>query len=132
MTINTLNLEKSWSVLEPLLTIRNEMEYQQSLEQLHDLIDQVGTDEQHPLYSLLDTLGILVEAYEAEHVQIPDVTGVDLLQYLIEEQGLTLADLPEIGAQGDVLQVLNGEQELSLQQIRAVSERFQVSPAVFI
>lgn len=132
MTVNIPNLEKSWSVLRPLLTIRNETEYQQSVEQLNNLIDQVGTDEHHHLYSLLDTLGILIEAYETEHVQIPDATGVEILQHLMAEHGLTPADLPEIGAPEDVLKVLSGEQELSLRQMRAVSQRFQVSPAVFV
>lgn len=108
MTTNILNLEKSWSVLGPLLTIRNEAEYQESLEQLNSLVDLVGTDERHPLYSLLDTLGVLVEAYENEHIEIPDATGLDVLQYLIAEHSLTSTDLPEIGSEDDVLRVLGG------------------------
>jgi len=35
-----------------LLTIRDEVAYQRSLDQLNGLIDLVGTDEQHSLYSL--------------------------------------------------------------------------------
>ncbi len=126
------HLERPWSVLEPVLAIRNEQEYQTSIEQLNSLLDLIGTDERHPLYSLLDTLGIVIEAYETEHIQIPDASGVEMLQYLMTEHGLTPADLPEIGSQEDVLAVLNRQRELSLQQIRTVSERFQVSPAVFI
>ena len=132
MTTPTLKLEQSWSVLEPLLTIRDEAEYQRSVEQLNSLLDLVSTDEQHPLYSLLDTLGILLEAYEVEHVKIPEASGVDVLQYLMEEHTLTLSDLPEIGSQDELAEILNGKQELSLQQIRSLSQRFQVSPAVFI
>ena len=132
MTTPTLKLEQSWSVLEPLLTIRDEAEYQRSVEQLNSLLDLVSTDEQHPLYSLLDTLGILLEAYEVEHVKIPEASGVDVLQYLMEEHTLTLSDLPEIGSQDELTEILNGKQELSLQQIRSLSQRFQVSPAVFI
>lgn len=132
MTTPTLKLEQSWSVLEPLLTIRDEAEYQRSVEQLNSLVDLVSTDEQHPLYSLLDTLGILLEAYEVEHVKIPEASGVDVLQYLMEEHTLTLSDLPEIGSQDELTEILNGKQELSLQQIRSLSQRFQVSPAVFI
>ena len=132
MTTPTLKLEQSWSVLEPLLTIRDEAEYQRSVEQLNSLLDLVSTDDQHPLYSLLDTLGILLEAYEVEHVKIPEASGVDVLQYLMEEHTLTLSDLPEIGSQDELTEILNGKQELSLQQIRSLSQRFQVSPAVFI
>ncbi len=48
----------------PILTIRNETEYDQAVIRLNDLLDEVGTNEAHPLYSLLDTLGIVIQAYE--------------------------------------------------------------------
>ena len=32
------------------------------------LIDEVGEDESHPLASLMEVLGVLIERYEAEHV----------------------------------------------------------------
>ena len=35
---------------------------------LDSLIDEVGKDESHPLASLMEMLGVLVEKYEAEHV----------------------------------------------------------------
>lgn len=40
----------------PLLTIRNEEEYEQAVERLNYLIDEIGTNEHHPLYNLLNTL----------------------------------------------------------------------------
>ena len=132
MTTNVLELQTSWSSLEPLLAIQSEEDYDRSVEQLNELIDLVGTDAQHPLYSLLDTLGILIEAYEAEHVSIPDVKGVDVLKYFMEEHDLTQSDLPELGAQGVVSELLHGKRELSVRQIQVLSQRFQVSPAVFI
>ena len=132
MTTPILNIEQSWSVLEPLLTIRDEVAYQRSLDQLNGLVDLVGTDEQHSLYSLLDTLGILIEAYETEHVEIPEASGVDALRYLMEEHNLMPDDLPEIGSQNKVTEILSGKRDLNLQQIRILSQRFQVSPAVFI
>ncbi len=132
MTTPILNIEQSWSVLEPLLTIRDEVAYQRSLDQLNGLVDLVGTDEQHSLYSLLDTLGILIEAYETEHVEIPEASGVESLRYLMEEHNLMPDDLPEIGSQDKVTEILSGKRDLNLQQIRILSQRFQVSPAVFI
>jgi len=33
-----------------------------------DLIDEVGEDQSHPLASLMEVLGALVENYEASHV----------------------------------------------------------------
>ena len=112
--------------------IRNEREYNAAVERLNDLLDEVGTGENHPLYGLLDTLGTLIEAYETEFEPLPPVSGADMLQYLMEEHDLRQADLPEIGSQGVVSEILNGKRELNVRQIRALAKRFEVSPAVFI
>ena len=131
MSVITNELQSHWSAISPLLTIRNEEQYLQSVERLNNLIDKVGTDEQHPLYELLDTLGTLLHAYEQEHCPMPDCTGAEILQYLMEEHGLTQSDLPEVGSQGVVSEILRGKRELNVRQIRALSKRFNVSPSVF-
>ena len=41
---------------------------------LDDLIDVVGEDENHPLASLMEVIGVLIEKYEEEHV--PELTEV--------------------------------------------------------
>ena len=41
---------------------------------LDDLIDVVGEDENHPLASLIEVIGVLIEKYEEEHV--PELTEV--------------------------------------------------------
>jgi HTH-type transcriptional regulator/antitoxin HigA len=114
------------------LSIRNEHEYDLAIEHLNHLLDEVGTDEQHPLYTLLDTLGTLIHAYEEEHYPIPECSGVDVLRFLMEEHGLTQSDLPEVGSQGVVSDILRGKRELNVRQIRTLATRFHVSPAVFI
>lgn len=50
----------------------------------------------------------------------------------MEEHGLTQSDLPEVGSQGMVSEILSGKRELIVRQIRALASRFHVSPAVFI
>ena len=50
----------------------------------------------------------------------------------MEEHGLTQSDLAEIGSQGVVSEILSGKRELNVRQIRALAERFHVSPAVFV
>jgi HTH-type transcriptional regulator/antitoxin HigA len=47
------------------------------------------------------------------------------------EHDLTQTDLPEVGSQGVVSEVLHGKRELNVRQIRALAERFHVSPSVF-
>ena len=132
MNTITAKLQKQWSEIAPILTVRNEREYGLAIERLNTLIDEVGTNENHPLYTLLDTLGILIHAYEEQHYPIPDCSGVDLLRYFMEEHSLSQSDLPEVGSQGIVSEILNGKRELNLRQIRALAKRFKVSPAVFI
>ena len=47
---------------------RTEEEYNRVVALLDGLIDKVGEDEGHPLASLMEILGVLIENYEAEHV----------------------------------------------------------------
>jgi HTH-type transcriptional regulator/antitoxin HigA len=121
-----------WAAIRPILIIQGEADYERAVETMNELLDEVGTDEEHPLYDLLDTLGTVVVAYEAEHIPLPTSTGADALAYLMEEHDLRQSDLPEIGSQGVVSEILSGKRELNVRQIRALAERFGVSPAVFV
>ena len=125
-------IQTHWTTIAPLLTIRNEREYNAAIKRLNELLDEIGTNEKHPLYSFLDTLATLIHAYEEEHYPIPESKGYDVLRFLMEEHGLTQSDLPEVGSQGVVSEILNGKRELNVRQIRALAERFGVSTAVFI
>ena len=132
MSVITPQLERSWTQVSPLLKIQNEQDYDLAVDRLNSLIDDVGTDEHHPLYSLLDTLGTLVHAWEEQHHSMPRFGGRELLQFLMAEHHLTQSDLPEVGSQGVVSEILAGKRELNVRQIRALSERFGVSPSVFV
>lgn len=125
-------IQPHWTVIRPYLTIRNEEDYDRAIEQMNQLIDIVGTDEDHPMYEFLDTLGTLIHAYEDRNYPMPSVSGAEVLSYLMEEHGLRQADLPEVGSQGVVSEILNGKRELNVRQIRELAKRFHVSPAVFI
>jgi HTH-type transcriptional regulator / antitoxin HigA len=121
-----------WQAIGPLLTIRSERDYDVAVARLGSLLEEIGDDEKHPLYGLLDTLGTLIQAYEDEHMPIPEASGPEVLEYLMEEHGLGPEDLPELGEASAVRSVLAGERELHVGEIRALAERFRVSPAVFI
>ncbi|MBI2431266.1 MAG: transcriptional regulator [Candidatus Hydrogenedentes bacterium] len=125
-------MERQWTPIRPLLTIRGEHDYDRAIERLNTLVDEIGTDESHPLYELLDTLGTIIHAYEEKHLPLPTATGAEVLHFLMEEHGLTQSELPEVGTQGVVSEVLTGKRELNVRQIRALAKRFQVSPAVFV
>ena len=132
MSLLTPDMQQHWRAIGPLLTIRNEREYDLAVERLNELLDEVGANAQHPLYTLLDTLGALLHAYEEQHYPMPDSSGAEVLRFLMDEHGLTQAELPEVGSQGVVSEILNGKRELNMRQIRALAARFKVSPAAFI
>jgi HTH-type transcriptional regulator/antitoxin HigA len=104
----------------------------EKLSEDNELLNEIGDNEKHPLYGLLDTLGTLIEIYEEEHYPIPDATGAEALRFLMEEHGLTQSDLPEVGSQGVVSEILNGKRELNIRQVRFLAKKFKVSSAVFL
>ena len=58
-----------WPAISPLVYVpHTEQEYSRLVVLLDALIDEVGEDETHPLASLMDILGTLIERYEDEHV----------------------------------------------------------------
>ena len=132
MTTSLADLQTHWTPIAPLFSLRSEEEYDAAVQRLNMLVDEVGTNEKHPLYTLLDTLGTLVHTYEAEHHAIPGASGPEVLQFLMQEHGLTPVDLPELGPPEMIERYLAGEQELSIHQLRTLAQRFHVAPAAFI
>lgn len=61
--------ENGWASVSKILYVpHTEAEYQRLVEVLDQLIDHVGEDESHPLASLMEVIGVLIETYEDEHV----------------------------------------------------------------
>ena len=112
--------------------IRDEAHYQRMTAMLEALLDETTGDENHPAMGLVDIVGDLIEDFESEHHPLPDVTGVQALKFLIEQHGIKQCDLHEIGSQGVVSEILSGKRELNIRQVRALSERFGVSPTTFV
>lgn len=112
--------------------IRNEAHYARMTEMLEALLDETHGDEAHPAMDLADIVGDLIEDFEAEHHLLPETTGLQAMHFLMEQHGLKQSDLPEIGSQGVVSEILTGKRELNIRQVRALGERFGVSAATFI
>ena len=70
--MSTAQIEKAfevWPQVEPTLRVpHNEGEYRDLVKLLDRLVDKVGEDENHPLASLMEVLGVLIEKYEDENV----------------------------------------------------------------
>jgi HTH-type transcriptional regulator / antitoxin HigA len=72
--LNIDQTKSAWSALGGNVTVpHSEEEYDKLVSLLDNLIDEVGEDESHPLASLMEVLGVLIEKYEDEHV--PELTG---------------------------------------------------------
>jgi HTH-type transcriptional regulator/antitoxin HigA len=127
------SLTEHWQSIAPwVVAPHTDSDYQKHIDLLNQLIDYIGENEQHPLASLLNFVGMLVSDYEKQHFSPPEATPQQVLTFLMQEHQLKQSDLPEIGSQGVVSEILNGKRELNTRQIKALAERFAVSPAVFI
>ena len=63
----------AWSSLASKVVVpHTEEDYKQLVLVLDRLIDEVGEDESHPLASLMDVIGVLIESYEDKYV--PELT----------------------------------------------------------
>jgi len=122
-----------WPNIQNIFSIpHNEKDYNRLVQLLDGVIDEVGDDESHPLASLMETLGSLIESYESRN--IPEIEGnpIDTFNTLIEEHGLKQSELSEIGSQGVISEILSGKRQLNVRQIKLLSKRFNVSPVVFM
>ncbi len=107
--------------------------YKQAINKLDELLDIVGDNENHPLSVILHALGSLISDYENNAVAELNTSPVKRLKYLMEQEGLTQKDLVnELGTQSIVSEILNNKRELNKRHILALSQRFNLSPAVFM
>ncbi len=68
-TIDINTTQKAWTNLTQILFVpRTESEYKQLVAMLDNLIDEIGENENHPLASLMEIIGVLIENYEQENV----------------------------------------------------------------
>jgi HTH-type transcriptional regulator/antitoxin HigA len=74
--MSTAELEKvtkAWPPISRAIRFPNsDSDYRELVELLDRVTDEVGEDENHPLASLMDVLGVLIQKYEDE--QVPELT----------------------------------------------------------
>lgn len=122
-----------WPQVAPLLaTPRNKAEFERLVEALDEVLDAGSADGRNALASLADHLGSLIAEYEASHRPKREMPVTKFLRELIKQHGLRQSDLPEIGSQSVVSEVLSGKRKLNLRQVSALARRFRLSTDVFI
>ncbi|MCU1749042.1 type II toxin-antitoxin system HigA family antitoxin [Pseudomonas sp. 6D_7.1_Bac1] len=133
MSVLIKQVAEHWQFVSPLLRKpKTENDYDVLAQALDELLELVGEDESHPLMSLVDIIGEWIEAWDHEHRPMPKASGVDVLRYMMREHGLSQSDLPGVGAQSVVSEVLSGKRQLNVRQIRWLAKRFGVSVETFI
>jgi HTH-type transcriptional regulator/antitoxin HigA len=106
--------------------IRNEADHRRALARIETLMDAESlTAEQG---DELDALVTLVSAYEDKHFPIRDATPIQVIEFMMDQHGLTRKDLePMIGSRARVSEVLSGKRKLTLAMIRALSSAWAIS-----
>lgn len=115
------------------IAIQTEEEYEIMLANIDELMskgeDRLLLEEER----LLETLAILVEAYEDEHYPMPELTPLEALKYLMEENGVKQSDLLHVfGSSGIASEVVNGKRAISKTQAKKLAQHFKVSVELFI
>ena len=133
--MNLNDLKKAWENLSKtvdLSPIRTEKQYKKMVQLADMLSDVVASSKKHALLDLFELVSELIRTYEYEHFRAPDAKPEALLAFLMEQHQLKQSDLPEVGSQGVVSELLRGNRELNIRQIKALSDRFHVPAGLFI
>jgi HTH-type transcriptional regulator/antitoxin HigA len=115
----------------PPKVIRSKKEHRFYLDALTQLTRRWGklSPAEKDLY---ETLKVLIADFEGRTYQIPAATPIEVIQALMEANGLKQRDLVGIFPTESVTsEVLSGRRPLRVEHIKRLSKRFNVSPAVF-
>ena len=83
----------------------------------------------------LDVLTEFVDTYDkGKKILWPEISGLDSLKHLLEENGMNAADLSRILGTSRNLgaMILRGERQLTLAHVRTLAKRFSVSANLFL
>ena len=120
--------------LMPPQAITDAVQHENSIEMIDRLMGAGKLSKGQQLY--LETLVQLVEVYEAQHhaIETSDISGIDSLKHLLEENGMNASDLarllgvhPSMGSK-----ILKGERSLTVDSLRKLAAHFKVSPELFM
>jgi HTH-type transcriptional regulator/antitoxin HigA len=113
--------------------IETEEEFDRMVAAVEGLMDKGETNLSPEESALLETMAILIQAYDDRNYALPPVPPFEMLAYLMETSGRTAKDLlPVFGTRGRVSEILNGKRSISKEQAKKLALLFRVSAALFI
>jgi HTH-type transcriptional regulator/antitoxin HigA len=131
MEMNVSNILDTWGVVHSALglasPVRDDAHHAELLAFVDECFERFGADQHHPIFTLVNLVADRIREYEAAAYPWPDnSTPATRLAFLMEQHGLRQSDLPEVGAQSVVSDVLHGRRSLNLRQVKALAHRFGV------
>lgn len=113
-----------------LKIIKTEFEYQNALLRFDEIFNaEINTPESDEA----DVLAILIEDYENRNYFIDAPDPIEAIKIRMEEMQLKQVDLiKEIGTKSGVSEVLNKKRKLTVEMIRNLTKRLNLSPNVLI
>ena len=110
--------------------IKNEEDYNRALKRLEVIFDaSTGTTESDEA----DVLGLLIDEYEKQNYPIEAPDPIEAIKIRMEEMKLKQSDLiPEIGGKSRVSEVLNKKRKLTVEMIRNLAVRLNLSANLLI
>lgn len=113
-----------------LRPIKSDADYQLALKRLEEIFDaKLGTKEGDEL----DILGLMVDDYEKKHFPIEAPDPIEAIKIRMEEMQLKQVDLiSEIGGKSQVSEILNRKRRLTVDMIRKLAARLNLSANLLI
>lgn len=110
--------------------IKTEADYRLALKKLEAIFDAaVGTTDSDEA----DILGLMIDEYERKHYPIEAPDPIEAIKIRMEEMKLRQVDLiNEIGGKSRVSEVLNRKRKLTVEMIRKLTTRLNLSPGLLI
>ena len=110
--------------------IKTEADYRLALKRLEIIFDAaIGTTESDEA----DILGLMIDEYERKHYPIEAPDPIEAIKIRMEEMQLKQVDLvDEIGGKSRVSEVLNRKRKLTVDMIRKLTVRLNLSPGLLI
>jgi len=133
MNLNVIR--SNWAALQDMTgigRIHDDDGYARMVKLADTLIDSGLARDGGELSELFAWISGLISDYDEIHHRLPLASPIDMLRFFMEQHGLNQSNLPEIGSQGVVSEILAGRRMLNARQIAALVARFGVSADVFI